>query len=112
MVRDRYWVNHNFINATLGQVFEFNRPPRLPVFSNWVVDFNAFFDTGGSVPVHNKARKIDSVMESSPIVSGVVSGRTSALSKRIDFLNGTIFSRLLHLVGCGFPVALTFVGRT
>jgi hypothetical protein len=32
------------------------------VFSNWVVDFNAFFDTGVSVPVHNKARKIDSVL--------------------------------------------------
>jgi hypothetical protein len=62
MIRDRYWVNHNFINATLGQVFEFNRNPRLPVFSNWVVDFNAFFDTGGSVPVHNKARRIDSFL--------------------------------------------------
>jgi hypothetical protein len=62
MIRDRYWVNFNFTNATLGQVFEFNRNPRLPVFSNWVVDFNAFFDTGVPVPVHNKARKIDSVM--------------------------------------------------
>ena len=60
MIRDRYWVNFNFINATLAQVFEFNRNPRLPVFSNWVVDFNAFFDTGVPVPVHNKARKIDS----------------------------------------------------
>ncbi|HEY0006480.1 MAG TPA: heme peroxidase family protein [Pyrinomonadaceae bacterium] len=64
MIRDRYWVNHNFPNATLGQVFEFNRNPRLPVFSNWVVDFNAFFDTGGSVPVHNKARRIDSLIAS------------------------------------------------
>jgi hypothetical protein len=62
MIRDRYWVNFNFINATLGQIFEFNRNPRLPVFSNWVVDFNAFFDTGVPVPVHNKARKIDSVL--------------------------------------------------
>lgn len=60
MIRDFYWVNFNFPNATLGQVFEFNRNPRLPVFSNWVVDFNAFFDTGVPVPVHNKARKIDS----------------------------------------------------
>ena len=60
MIRDRYWVNFNFINATLGQVFEFSRTPRLPVFSNWVVDFNAFFDTGVAVPVNNKARKIDS----------------------------------------------------
>jgi hypothetical protein len=62
MIRDTYFVNHNFPNATLGQVFEFNRNPRLPVFSNWVVDFNAFFDTGGPVPVHNKARSIDSFM--------------------------------------------------
>jgi hypothetical protein len=64
MIRDFYWVNFNFTNATLGQVFEFNRNPRLPVFSNWVVDFNAFFDTGIPVPVNNKARKIDSFMAS------------------------------------------------
>ncbi|MEW6157841.1 MAG: heme peroxidase family protein [Verrucomicrobiota bacterium] len=62
MIRDTYFVNFNFPNATLGQVFEFNRVPRLPVFSNWVVDFNAFFDTGIGVPVQNKARKIDSFM--------------------------------------------------
>ena len=76
MIRDRYWVNFNFINATLDQVFEFNRNPRLPVFSNWVVDFNAFFDTGVSVPVHNKARKIDSVLanglETLPGFSGMM----------------------------------------
>ena len=34
MIRDFYWVNFNFPTATLGQVFEFNRVPRLPVFSN------------------------------------------------------------------------------
>lgn len=62
MIRDNYFVNFNFPNATLGQVFEFIRKPRLPVFSNWVVDFNALFDTGIAVPVNNKARKIDSVM--------------------------------------------------
>jgi hypothetical protein len=62
MIRDTYWVNFNFPAATLGQVFEFNRNPRLPVFSNWVVDFNAFFDTGVPVPVHNKARRMDSFM--------------------------------------------------
>ena len=62
MIRDTYWVNFNFPTATLGDVFEFNRVPRLPVFSNWVVDFNAFFDTGVPVPVHNKARAIDSFM--------------------------------------------------
>ncbi len=77
MVRDRYWVNHNFPAATLAQVFEFNRPPRLPVFSNWVVDFNALFDTGGPVPVNNKARRIDTFMatglESLPGFSGMMS---------------------------------------
>jgi hypothetical protein len=76
MIRDTYWVNFNFPNATLGQVFEFNRNPRLPVFSNWVVDFNAFFDTGVPVPVHNKARKIDSILanglESLPGFSGLM----------------------------------------
>jgi hypothetical protein len=76
MIRDEYWVNFNFPKATLGQVFEFNRDPRLPVFSTWVVDFNAFFDTGVPVPVHNKARKIDSFMahglESLPGFSGMM----------------------------------------
>ena len=32
------------------------------MLSAWVVDFNAFFDTGISVPINNKARKIDSFM--------------------------------------------------
>jgi len=64
MIRDNYWVNFNFPNATLSQVFQFNRKPELPVRSSWVVDFNAFFDTGVSVPVNNKARKIDSVLAS------------------------------------------------
>jgi len=76
MIRDIYWVNFNFPAATLGQVFEFNRNPRLPVFSNWVVDFNAFFDTGVPVPVHNKARRIDSFMatglESLPGFTGLM----------------------------------------
>jgi hypothetical protein len=76
MIRDTYWVNFNFPTATLAQVFEFNRVPRLPVFSNWVVDFNAFFDTGVPVPVHNKARRIDSFMapglESLPGLTGMM----------------------------------------
>lgn len=76
MIRDTYFVNFNFPAATLGQVFEFSRNPRLPVFSNWVVDFNAFFDTGVPVPVHNKARKIDSFMaaglESLPGFAGLM----------------------------------------
>ena len=76
MIRDNYWVNFNFINATLGQVFAFNRNPNLPVLSNWVVDFNAFLDTGVPVPVHNKAHKIDSVLavglESLPGLAGMM----------------------------------------
>jgi hypothetical protein len=76
MIRDTYWVNFNFPNASLGQVFEFNRNPRLPVFSNWVVDFNAFFDTGVPVPVNNKARRIDSFiaagLESLPGLTGMM----------------------------------------
>lgn len=62
MIRENYWVSFNFPNATLAQVFEFNRNPQLPVRSSWVVDFNAFFDTGVPVPVNNKARKIDSAL--------------------------------------------------
>jgi hypothetical protein len=76
MIRSNYWVNFNFPAATLGQVFQFNRNPNLPVLSNWVVDFNAFFDTGVPVPVNNKARPIDSVLanglESIPGGSGIM----------------------------------------
>lgn len=62
MIRNNYWLNHNFINQPLSDVFNFIRNPRLPVFSNWVVNFNAFFDTKISVPKFNNARKIDSVL--------------------------------------------------
>lgn len=76
MIRNDYWINFNFTNASLGQVFQFNRNPNLPILSNWVVDFNAFFDTGVPVPVNNKARKIDSVLanglESIPGGSGIM----------------------------------------
>jgi hypothetical protein len=76
MIRDNYWVNFNFPNATLGQIFEFVGKSRLPVFSNWVVDFNALFETGIPVPVNNKARKIDSVLanglESLPGLTGMM----------------------------------------
>jgi hypothetical protein len=76
MIRDQYWINFDIINGSLGQVFEFVRKPLLPVFSNWVVDFNAFFGTGFVVPVNNKARKIDSVLanglESLPGFSGMM----------------------------------------
>ncbi len=60
VIRDNYWVNFNFTNASLDQVFQFVNRPQLPVFSNWVVDFNAFFDTGIPVPVFNFMRPIDS----------------------------------------------------
>ncbi len=76
MIRNTYWVNFNFIDASLAQVFQFNRNPNLPVLSSWVVDFNAFFNTGVAVPVNNKARKIDSVLanglESIPGGSGIM----------------------------------------
>jgi hypothetical protein len=64
MVRSNYWVNFNFISASLAEIFARNRVPNLPVQSNWVVDFNAFLSTGNVVPVNNKARKIDSVLAS------------------------------------------------
>jgi hypothetical protein len=64
MIRQQYWVNFIQTGATLGQVFDFVRNPQLPVFSNWVVDFNAFFTTGIGVPVNNKAMKIDSILSS------------------------------------------------
>lgn len=62
MIRDNYWVNFIFTNQPLSDLFTFVRPPNIPVRSNWIVDFNAFFTTGISVPVNNKARKIDSVL--------------------------------------------------
>lgn len=76
LIRNNYWVNFNFPGATLAQVFQFIRVPNIPVFTNWVVDFNAFFTTGVVVPVNNKARKIDSVLanglESLPGMSGMM----------------------------------------
>lgn len=76
MIRDFYWLSFVQPFAQLPQVFAFNRDPNLPVFSNWVVDFNAFFDTGVFVPVNNKAKKIDSVMavglENLPGFSGLM----------------------------------------
>lgn len=82
MIRDNYWVNFNFPNATIGQVFEFIRSPNLPVLSNWVVDFNAFFTTGVSVPVNNKARKIDSVLARGLETLPGFSGLMAVLAKR------------------------------
>jgi hypothetical protein len=84
MIRDDYWVNFNFKEATLGQVFEFIRNPNRPVLSNWVVDFNAFFDTGVPEPdtMRNKARKIDSVLAPTLETLPGFSGLMAVLAKR------------------------------
>jgi Animal haem peroxidase len=82
MIRDTYWVNFNFPTATLGQVFDFIRKPRIPVLSSWVVDFNAFFDTGFPVPVNNKARKIDSVLASGLEALPGLAGMMAVLAQR------------------------------
>lgn len=76
MIRNGYWLSFVHPGASLAQVFSFNRNPDLPVLSDRVVDFNAFFDTGIAVPVNNKARKIDSILanglESIPGGSGIM----------------------------------------
>ncbi|WP_426324328.1 peroxidase family protein [Microbacterium sp. E-13] len=64
MIRDEYWLNFELRNKPMSDVFAFIHEPHLPVRSNWVVDFNAFFETGFAVPVFNNARKIDSVLAS------------------------------------------------
>ncbi|MDH5676920.1 MAG: heme peroxidase family protein [Myxococcales bacterium] len=46
MVRDVYDFNVNFPNSSFINAFNFVARPRLPVFSNWVVDFHRFFQTG------------------------------------------------------------------
>jgi hypothetical protein len=60
MVRNDYWLNFTLKTKPMSDVFSFISVDRTPVFSNWVVDFNAFFETGIPVPVFNRARKIDS----------------------------------------------------
>jgi len=90
MIRDTYWLNHNFPNQPLSDAFAFIREPHLPVRSNWVIDFNAFFDTGVVVPVFNHARKIDSVLanglESLPGFTGMM-----AILARRNLLRGMAF---------------------
>ena len=82
MIRDRYWLNHNFINQPLSDIFAFIRKPNLPVRSNWVIDFNAFFETGVPVPVFNSARKIDSVLASGLESLPGFSGMMAVLARR------------------------------
>ena len=65
MVRNGYVLNSSLPPAasTLANVFNFVRVPRLPVFSNWAVDFNMFFNTAHPVgTTFNNARTIDSVL--------------------------------------------------
>jgi hypothetical protein len=82
MIRDRYWLNHVFIDQPLSQLFDFIRKPNLPVRSNWVIDFNAFFQTGVPVPVFNSARKIDSVLASGLESLPGMSGMMAVLARR------------------------------
>ena len=58
MVRNRYKLNDALPEQSLMAVFQFVRVPRLPVLSNWAIDFNRFFDTGSGLPV-NQTRLID-----------------------------------------------------
>ena len=82
MIRDQYWVNFNFPTASLGQVFEFNRNPHLPVRSNWIVDFNALFPTGVPVPVFNQARKIDTGLANGLTALPDLTGLMARLAER------------------------------
>jgi hypothetical protein len=79
MIRNDYILNASLPPAvsTLAGVFQFIRVPLLPLFSNWAVDFNMFFNTAHPVGAKfNNARRIDSVMasglESIPGGSGVM----------------------------------------
>jgi len=79
MIRNGYILNSSLppTVSTLAGVFEFIRVPRLPLFSNWAVDFNMFFNTAHPVGASfNNARKIDSVLanglETIPGGSGIM----------------------------------------
>jgi hypothetical protein len=79
MIRNGYILNSSLPPAasSLAGVFEFSRVPRLPLFSNWAVDFNMFFNTAHPVGASfNNARRIDSVLanglESIPGGSGIM----------------------------------------
>lgn len=79
MIRNEYILNASLPPSvsTLAGIFQFIRVPLLPLFSNWAVDFNMFFNTAHPVGAKfNNARRIDSVManglESIPGGSGVM----------------------------------------
>lgn len=66
MIRSTYNLNSNFENESLAQVFAFINKPHIPVRSNWVIDFNRFFDTGSQSfdfnTDGNRAIKIDTAL--------------------------------------------------
>ena len=65
MIRNGYILNSSLppSASTLKGVFDFIRVPLIPLFSNWAVDFNMFFNTAHPVGASfNNARKIDSVL--------------------------------------------------
>jgi hypothetical protein len=79
MIRNDYILNTSLppSASTLKGVFDFIRVPLLPLFSNWAVDFNMFFNTAHPVSgSFNSARKIDSVLanglEAIPGGSGIL----------------------------------------
>jgi hypothetical protein len=78
MIRNEYVLNSSLppSASTLKGVFDFIRVPLLPLFSNWAVDFNMFFNTAHAPGAFNNARKIDSVManglEAIPGGSGIM----------------------------------------
>ncbi len=82
LIRDRYWLNHNFVNQPLSDMFDFIRKPNLPVRSNWVIDFNAFFETGVPVPVFNRARKFDTVLANGLEALPGMTGMMAILARR------------------------------
>jgi hypothetical protein len=82
MIRNQYWVSAAQINASLKDVFDFIRNPRIPVLSNWVVDMNAFFKTGIPVAVFNRAKKIETILAAGLNTLPGLSGAMAALATR------------------------------
>jgi hypothetical protein len=78
MIRNGYILNSSLppTASTLKGIFDFIRPPLLPLFSNWAMDFNMFFNTSHPIGAFNNARKIDSVLaaglEAIPGGSGIM----------------------------------------
>jgi hypothetical protein len=93
MIRERYFVNFASPNVSLGEVFDFNRNPQLPVSSKRVVDFNAFFETEVSVRFRNKAQRIDSAIATKLEGLPGFSGMMAKLAKR----------NLLRALALGLP---------